>query len=87
MLMNKYEKVLIDVLSGKRDGNINFNDLCKMLESLGIHLQRISGSHHIYAYPGIMELIDLQPDKKDHSKAKSYQVKQVRKFINKYLEV
>lgn len=35
-------------------------------------------------YPGVAELIDLQPDKKDHSKAKKYQV---RKFIEKYLEV
>ncbi len=71
-------------MSGKRDSNINFNDLCKLLESLGIDLQRISGSHHIYAYPGIMELIDLQPDKHDHSKTKNYQVRQVRQFLIRY---
>jgi hypothetical protein len=35
----------------------------------------------------IVELIDLQPDKKDHSKAKIYQVQQVRNFIEKYMEV
>lgn len=85
--MRKYDKTLNDVLSGKRDNNIKFNDLCKMLESLGVELQRISGSHHVFAYPGIVELIDLQPDKKDHSKAKPYQVRQVRSFIKKYLEV
>ena len=85
--LGKYEKILKDVLSGEKDGNIKFNDLCNLLDSLGVKLQRISGSHHVFAYPGIIELIDLQPDKKDHSKAKNYQVRQVRKFIKQYLEV
>ncbi len=85
--MARHDKIFQDVMSGNKDGNINFGDLCNMLESMGITLQRISGSHHVYAYTGVIELIDLQPDKKDHSKAKSYQVKQVRKFIKKYLEV
>lgn len=85
--MGKYGKVLQDVLSGRKDGNIDFNELCKLLENLGFVLRRISGSHHIFSYGEIAELIDLQPDKKDHSKAKNYQVKQVRKFIEKYLEV
>lgn len=85
--MGKHERILQDVLSGKKDRNISFNDLWNLLENLGIKLQRISGSHHVFAYPGITELIDLQPDKKDHSKAKSYQVRQVREFIKKYIEV
>lgn len=85
--MGKHDKILSDVLSGNKDGNINFNDLCGLLEHLDMKLQRIAGSHHIFAYPGVAELIDLQPDKKDHSKAKSYQVRQVRKFITNYLEV
>lgn len=85
--MEKYKKVLQDILSGKKDSNINFNDLCNMFEKMGLSLQRISGSHHVYSYPDIVELIDLQPDKKEHSKAKKYQVRQVRKFIEKYLEV
>ena len=58
--MRKYDKTLNDVLSGKRDNNIKFNDLCKMLESLGIELQRISGSHHVFAYPGIVESTSLE---------------------------
>lgn len=85
--MGKQDKILDDVLSGRRDSNINFNDLCKLLENKGLTLERISGSHHIYSYPEVLELIDLQPDKKDHSKAKVYQVKQVRNFLKKYLEV
>lgn len=85
--MGKHEKVLSDIMSGKSDGNIRFNDLCGLLESLGFVLERISGSHHLYSYTGIVELIDLQPDKKDHSKAKKYQVRQVRDFLKKYTEV
>jgi predicted RNA binding protein YcfA (HicA-like mRNA interferase family) len=85
--MGKYDKVLEDVLSGKKDGNINFNELCNLLERLGCKLERIAGSHHIFSFSDIVELIDLQPDKKDHSKAKAYQVKQVRRFIEKYMEV
>lgn len=85
--MGKYEKILQDVMSGRKDGNINFNELCNLLERLGCKLERISGSHHIFSYKDVVELIDLQPDKKDHSKAKVYQVKQVRKFIEQYLEV
>lgn len=85
--MGKYEKVLQDVLSGRKDGNIDFSELCRLLENLGLELRRISGSHHIFSFGDVPELIDLQPDKKDHSKAKIYQVKQVRKFIEKYLEV
>ena len=85
--MGKHEKILADVLSGKKDGNIRFTDICGLLENLGFNLERISGSHHIYSYEGIIELIDLQPDKRDHSKAKKYQVKQVREFIRRYIEV
>jgi predicted RNA binding protein YcfA (HicA-like mRNA interferase family) len=85
--MGKYEKLLQYVLSGQKDGNINFIELCNLMEKLGFKLERISGSHHIFSYKNIIELIDLQPDKKDHSKAKIYQVKQVRKFLIKYLEV
>lgn len=85
--MGKYEKISQDVMSGRKDGNINFNELCNLLARSGCKLERISGSHHIFSYKDVVELIDLQPDKKDHSKAKAYQVKQVRKFIERYLEV
>lgn len=85
--MAKYEKLLQDVMSGKKDGNINFNELCNLLEKLGCRLERISGSHHIFSYENVIELIDIQPDKKDHSRAKLYQVRQIRKFIKKYMEV
>lgn len=83
--MKKHEKTLSDILSEKKDNHIRFSDLQGLLEYLGLNLERVSGSHHIYSLEGVLELIDIQPDKKDHSKAKRYQVKQVRSFIKRHL--
>jgi predicted RNA binding protein YcfA (HicA-like mRNA interferase family) len=78
--MSKYEKVLFQVIRGVSDQNISFKDLCGLLDHLGFN-KRIKGSHHIYFREDIEEIINLQP--KD-SKAKSYQVKQVRNIIIRY---
>ena len=85
--MGKYEKILADVMSGKCDHNIHFDDLRYVIEHSGFIREHISGSHHIYSFKDVVELIDIQPDKNDHSMAKAYQVKQVRKFFDRYLEV
>jgi len=42
---------------------------------------RVKGSHHIFSKEGIEEIINLQPD---DSKAKAYQVKQIRDLMVKY---
>jgi predicted RNA binding protein YcfA (HicA-like mRNA interferase family) len=79
--MGKYEKVLFQVMRGLSDQNISFKDLCGLLDHLGFK-NRIKGSHYIYYREDIEEIINLQP-KKD-SKAKPYQVKQVRNIILMY---
>ncbi|MHB8125431.1 MAG: type II toxin-antitoxin system HicA family toxin [Desulfitobacteriaceae bacterium] len=43
--------------------------------------ERISGSHHIFHKDDMDEIINIQPN---GSKAKPYQVKQVRQIILKY---
>lgn len=78
--MSKFEKIVLKVLSGNTDRNINFIDLCNLLETLGFD-NRIKGSHHIYYKSGIDEIINLQPL---NNKAKAYQVKQVRELLIKY---
>ena len=78
--MSKFEKIVQKVLSGKSDNNIHFQDLCILLEILDFN-NRIKGSHHIYYKEGIEEIINLQAN---GSKAKVYQVKQVREILNKY---
>ena len=66
--------------SGKSDANINFEDLRKLLLILGFE-ERIKLSHHIFRKEGIAEKPNLQ---KDGSKAKTYQVKQIRGILQKY---
>lgn len=77
-------KLMQATLSGTQDRNIRFSDLQKVLAAFGFQC-RIRGDHFIYWKNGIDEIINLQPD---GSKAKPYQVKQIRNLILKYhLEV
>ena len=78
--MARIEKVLETILLGRSDANIDFNGLCKLLDSLGF-AERIKGSHHIYSRSDVEEIINIQPK---GTKAKSYQVKEVRNIILKY---
>ena len=78
--MSQYEKLLLPILSGTRDRNILFADLQMVLDRLGFQC-RIMGDHFIYTKDGVEEIINLQPV---GSKAKPYQVKQVRNIIVKY---
>jgi hypothetical protein len=78
--MAKFDNVLEAVLRGSSDQNINFGDLRHVLLQLGFE-ERIKGGHFIFSKDGMMEIINLQPL---GSKAKAYQVKQVRNLIVKY---
>lgn len=75
--MGKHEDVLGQILSGMADANIRFDDLRGLLTRLGFE-ERIRGSHHNFRRKGIPEKINLQ---RDGSKAKPYQVRQVRNVI------
>ncbi len=78
--MGKYEKLLDQILLGTSDANISFDDLCQLLIRLDFE-ERVRGSHHIFRKEGVLEMINLQ---KDGSKAKAYQVRQVRLVLLKY---
>ena len=78
--MSKYEKLLQQILSGRADNNIRFDDLCQLFLRWGFEM-RVSGSHHIFRKQGIEEKLNLQAD---DDKAKPYQVRQVRNLILKY---
>lgn len=75
------EKILESVLSGLSDKNIRFEDLRKLLLTMGFG-ERIKGNHHIFYREHMVEIINLQPLR--DGKAKSYQVKQVRNILLKY---
>ncbi|MCH8012202.1 MAG: type II toxin-antitoxin system HicA family toxin [Candidatus Marinimicrobia bacterium] len=78
--MGKHEKLLLKILHGTSDRNIDFSDLCNLLKRMGFE-EHIRGSHHIFRKAGIIEKINLQ---RDSNKAKAYQVRQVRNIILKY---
>lgn len=75
--MSQYEKILSSILCGTKDSNIPFKDLQTVLERLGFQC-RIKGDHFIYTKDGVEEIINIQPV---GSKAKPYQIKQVRNII------
>jgi virulence-associated protein VapD len=75
--MSKYGKLLRQVLRGTSDANIAFDDLCQLLIRVGFQ-ERITGSHYIFSRADVDTLINLQ---REGSKAKSYQVRQVRQII------
>lgn len=78
--MTKRNKLLWKILRGRSDANIRFEDLCNLLRSLGFE-ERTRGSHHLFIKPGVENPINLQ---RDGSKAKPYQVRQVRKVLLRY---
>lgn len=78
--MSKVTKTLDRVLRGNADANISFEDLGALLRHLGF-AERIRGSHHIFTRDRVAEILNLQPRA---SKAKAYQVKQVRAVITSY---
>jgi hypothetical protein len=78
--MGGRQRLLDQILTGRSDANIAFEDLRNLLVHLGFEL-RIRGSHHLFRKSGIEEKINLQ---KDGNKAKPYQVRQVRNVLLKY---
>jgi hypothetical protein len=78
--MARQDRLLLQILRGTSDANINFEGLRRLLRRLGFD-ERIRGSHHIFTRDGVEEIINLQAKGKH---AKPYQVKQVRRIILKY---
>ena len=82
--MSQYEKLYKAILLRRSDANVRFSELCQLMIRLGFR-ERIKGDHHIFTKDGVEEILNLQPK---GSKAKPYQVKQVRNVILRYsLEV
>ena len=78
--MGTHEKLLEKILRGTADANIPFLGVCKLLKKFGFD-ERTRGDHHIFTKDGVEEILNLQPI---GSKAKPYQVKQVRNLILQY---
>lgn len=79
--MSRYGKIRADILSGKADKNISEQDMKFFLSKIGTLHKRTNGSHMQYSIDDIPELINIQPE---NGKIKPYQVKEIRKIVNKY---
>ena len=75
----KKEKILNKVISSNK--NVQFTEFIRLVEGFGFELDRISGNHHIFKHPDIIELINIQNVK---GKAKPYQINQFLSIIEKY---
>ncbi len=75
--MGSLRKILQRILSGSADRSIRFDELIRLLKSMGF-TERIRGDHHILTRTDLEEILNLQPN---GHQAKPYQVKQVREII------
>lgn len=63
--------------------NIDFGDLCRLIEAFGFDFDRQSGtSHRLYRHPRVRGRVNVQP-RRDGS-AKHYQVRQLRDLVREY---
>lgn len=78
--VGSYETLLAKILRGTSDADISFSAMRGLLGRLGFE-ERIRGDHHIFTRNGVKEILNLQPK---GSKAKPYQVRQVRAVLLRY---
>jgi predicted RNA binding protein YcfA (HicA-like mRNA interferase family) len=74
-------KKLLQRLAKASLQNVLFADLVNLVEGFGFKLLRTSGSHHIFSYPNIPELVNLQ---EVGGRAKPYQIRQFLRLVERY---
>lgn len=62
--------------------NIRFEEVCKLAEYAGFFFARQEGSHKLYKHETTQSRMNFQPDKREKSKAKVYQVEQLVNAID-----
>jgi hypothetical protein len=73
-------KLLQRILRGDV-GNVDFDDLVRLVKALGFHEVGGRGSHRVFARVGVAEQVNLQEEK---GQAKRYQVRQVVELVRRY---
>ncbi len=76
----KPRKLLRKLVAGAFQ-NVAFSDLRHLVEAFGFELLRVQASHHIFAHPGIPELVNLQ---EVQGQAKPYQIRQFLRLVERY---
>ncbi len=79
--MSHWKKTRDKLLLGAADANMDFEEVCAMLQHLGFSERQGHGSHRIFYKEGVAEIINLQPR---GGKGKPYQMKQIRQILLRY---
>jgi hypothetical protein len=79
--MNRRKLLRLLAQAKAGSNNIAFSDIIALVEAHGFQLERISGSHHIFAHPQMKEQLNLQ---EVGGKAKAYQVRQFLTLVDNY---
>jgi predicted RNA binding protein YcfA (HicA-like mRNA interferase family) len=72
---------LLRRLRGGSVADVDFGDMQRLMEALGFGLRRVSGSHHIFTHPELVELVNLQEVR---GQVKPYQVRQCLRLFERY---
>lgn len=64
--------------------NLRFDEALALAKCLGFEHVRTNASHHYFKRPGLMQTVNLQPDRRDPSKAKKRQVEQLLKIYDEF---
>lgn len=72
---------LWDRMAGGDTRNVGFSEFCRLIETFGFSLRRVSGSHHIYSHPEVPRPLSLQPLR---GEAKPYQIAQFLDIVEEY---
>jgi predicted RNA binding protein YcfA (HicA-like mRNA interferase family) len=77
--MGRIERLYTKALTSPT--NLRFNELIRLAEAVGFIHRNTSGSHMTYKHHSLKRMMNFQPDKKNKSKAKQYQIKDLLAFI------
>jgi predicted RNA binding protein YcfA (HicA-like mRNA interferase family) len=73
--VSKCDKILAK--ARRSAANLRFDEALVLAECLGFEHARTRGSHRIFKHEGSRTTLNLQPDKRDPSKAKKRQVEEL----------
>ena len=76
----KPDRLFRRIASGST-ANVAFSDFRRLVEAFGFRLVRVAGSHHAFAHPLVVELLNLQAVA---GEATPNQIRQVLRHVERY---
>lgn len=79
LVLMEEQKLLAKALANPKD--MRFSEMLELAKAFGFSLSRVKGGHHIFAHPGVRELVNIQ---NVSVRAKPYQVRQFLRLVESY---